>query len=159
MKIRTAITEDLEMILQVQKLAFQSEADLYNNCNIDPMVESMYDLKKDFSNPNKNIFAAIINNQVIGSVRTYTNNSNCQIQKLSVHPNFRRKGIGRNLVEQAELEQCNVERFTLFTGEKSEINISFYKKLGYSITNTQLYPDGVHMVYMEKESKKKELLI
>lgn len=158
MEIRKALISDLEEILVVQKLAFQSEAVLYNNSNIDPMVECIENLKKEFPDSNKKIFVAIKGSRIIGSIRTKTKGQICQIQKLSVHPYFQHKGVGKSLVKHAECSQINCKKFELFTGEKSEQNIRFYNKLGYAITNTELYPDGVHMVYMEKYCKNKVLI-
>ncbi|HXT84840.1 MAG TPA: hypothetical protein VN704_11020 [Verrucomicrobiae bacterium] len=47
--IKRASIDDLEEILQLQKQAYLSEADLYNNYNIKPLVQTLGNIKQDFS--------------------------------------------------------------------------------------------------------------
>lgn len=147
-KISKAITKDAGAILELQKLAYQSEAMLYNNFTISPLIQTLEDIKKQFCN---HIFLkAVLFNTIIGSVRAYENRGTCYIGRLIVNPDNQNKGIGKRLM--SEIEGCfsRVNRFELFTGSKSLKTISLYKKLGYRIINSEKINNDLEFVYLEK---------
>jgi hypothetical protein len=48
MEIEKATVFDAEEILTLQKLAYQSEAEIYNDFNIPPLVQTLESIEKDF---------------------------------------------------------------------------------------------------------------
>ncbi|NIV14476.1 MAG: GNAT family N-acetyltransferase, partial [Aliifodinibius sp.] len=50
MIITRATIDDAEGILTIQKLAFQSQAELYNDYSLPPLIQSIEELKTDFEN-------------------------------------------------------------------------------------------------------------
>jgi len=98
---------------------------------------------------------AIQENKIIGSVRAYEVNDSCYIGRLFVHPNFQKKGIGKRLIIEIENKFQNVDRYELFTGQKSINNISLYQKLGYKEYKKEKISDFIIRVYLEKLSNKK----
>ena len=115
-------------ILQLQKLAYQSEAKRYNNYNIPPLKQTIDEIKQQFKN--HIILKATDNNKIIGTVSAYEKDGTCFIGRLAVSPQNQNQGIGTALMN--EIEKCfNVRRFELFVGAKSENNIRLYRKLGY----------------------------
>lgn len=144
-----AVLSDAEEILALQKLAFIAEAEIYNDFSIAPLVQTIEDLKRDFSQ--KIIIKKVVGENIIGSVRGYTKDRTCHIGRLMVHPDFQNKGIGTALMFEIETmlrPQC--DRFEIFTGQKSDKNISLYKKLGYRVFETKNITPDLQFVYMDK---------
>ena len=48
MKIERAVIEDAPGIMALQKLAYRSEAQIYNDFSIQPLMQTMEDLKGEF---------------------------------------------------------------------------------------------------------------
>ena len=98
--IERATVADLELILTLQKLAYQSEARLYNNDLLSPLTESLDDLTRLFQT---HIFLiARSGDEIIGSVRAATKESRCHVGRLMVHPDYQRKGLGAHCWPQSK---------------------------------------------------------
>jgi GNAT superfamily N-acetyltransferase len=146
--ILKANQNDLETILQLQKDCYLSEAEIYNDYNIPPLQQDLKSLENEFKNTT--ILKAVINGEIVGSVRGFVENETAYIGKLIVKKDFQNKGIGRLLLDSIEsfFKDCN--RFELFTGIKSEKNLYLYNKLGYKEFKRQLINDNLTMIYLEK---------
>jgi ribosomal protein S18 acetylase RimI-like enzyme len=88
-------------------------------------------------NPEVILFVAKINNQIVGSVQlhlcTKQNGSHrAEIAKLMTHPNYRRNGIGRSLMQKAE-ERAKQEGRSLLVLDTREGDPSnhLYTSIGY----------------------------
>ena len=149
MGIERAIISDAEEILSLQKLAYRSEAEIYNDFNIPPLVQTLESIEKDFEN--QYFLKAVMDGKIIGSVRAYTKEGTCYIGRLIVHPDFQNRGIGTDLMNEIERIFNTRRRFELFTGDKSERNLYFYQKLGYKIFKKAKITDQTMIVYLEKK--------
>lgn len=148
MHIELANVADAPEILTLQKLAYQSEAELYNDFKLSPLTQTLDQLKEDFQ---KKIFLkAVIDRTIVGSVRAYQEGRNCYVSRLIVHPLYQNLGIGRKLMSQMELRFPAANRFEAFTGHKSKRNIFFHQKMGYKIFNSSKVTEVRERVYMEK---------
>lgn len=149
MEIERAIISDAEEILSLQKLAYRSEAEIYNDFNIPPLVQTLESIEKDFEN--QYFLKAVMDGKIVGSVRAYTKEGTCYIGRLIVHPDFQNRGIGTDLMNEIERIFNTCRRFELFTGDKSERNLYFYQKLGYKIFKKAKITDQTMIVYLEKK--------
>lgn len=145
--IEGASISDSEQILSLQKLAYQSEAETYNDCNIEPLVQTLELLQKQFED--HMILKAVLDDMIIGSVRANEQDGTCYIGKLMVHPDHQNLGIGKMLMSSIERHFPNC-RYELFTGSKSEKNITLYKKLGYKAFHENFISSDLSLIYMEK---------
>lgn len=148
MRIENTKFEDLLEILSLQKLAYQSEAEIYHDFSIPPLIQSQEQIEVEFRQ--KVFLKVVVKGKIIGSVRGYIDGGTCHIGRLIVHPDYQNKGIGSRLMGSLEERFPGVERYELFTGDKSERNLHLYQKLGYQIFKTQQLSDQVRLVYMEK---------
>lgn len=147
-KIQHANIADAEKILELQKLAYQSEARIYNDWSIPPLTQTLEEIKEEFT---ENTFLkACESGKIIGSVKVTINNGNYEIGRLTVHPDLQGKGIGTQLMLAVEAEFPLARRFELFTGSKSVRNIHLYEKLGYKIYSRKQLSELVELVFMEK---------
>lgn len=150
MKIEKAEKEDLQDILDLQYLAYQSEARLFHNMDIPPLKQTLEEVFHEYK---KGIILKARNEEgkIIGSVRGYMQDGTVFIGKLVVHPEEQGKGIGTKLLLSIEKEfRCN--RYELFTSTKSKRNIELYEKLGYQVFSERKITDELRFVYLEKES-------
>ena len=148
MTVLKAVQDDLQEILELQYLAYQSEAALFGNKDIPPLKETIEELTEEFNKGT--ILKLVEDDKIIGSVRAYAKNGTAYIGKLMVHPDHRCKGYGSLLLN--EIEKCFPEcRFELFTSTRSEDNIRLYQKLGYMIFDRKEITDELVFVYLEKQ--------
>jgi ribosomal protein S18 acetylase RimI-like enzyme len=147
-EILLADITDADEILALQKLAYQSEAELYQDPSIPPLTQSIEEIKSEFST--KTFLKACLNGKLVGSVRVSFNRGTCFVGRLIVHPEQQKKGIGTKLMETIENRFRSTKRFELFTGSRSEGNIHLYEKLGYRIFRKERLSAKVILVFMEK---------
>ena len=146
--IERAIVSDAEEILFLQKSAYRSEAEIYNDFNIPPLVQTLESIKNDFEN--QIFLKAVINRKIIGSVRAFGKEGTSYVGRLIVHPDFQNQGIGTKLMKEIEGVFKTCQRFELFTGDRSDRNLYLYKKLGYKIFNNGKITGQTNIVYLEK---------
>ena len=145
--ILEAEQSDLEVILQLQKDCYLTEAEIYNDYEIQPLKQDINSLVNEFKH--STILKAVINGEIIGSVRGYIENNTSYIGKLIVKREYQNKGIGRLLLDSME-SVFNCSRFELFTGLKSEKNLHLYTKQGYTEFKRQYIDDNLTLIYLEK---------
>ncbi len=148
MKIVGASLEDMKEILALQKSAYRSEAEIYNDYSIPPLVQTMDEIKDEFGR--KLFLKAISRDGIIGSIRAHTENGVCYIGRLIVDSSIQNKGVGGKLLAEIEKRFSSANRFELFTGDKSEKNRYFYKKYGYVEFGKEAISDELTLIYFEK---------
>ena len=147
-EIKRAERSDLQEILQLQYLAYQSEADLFGSRDIPPLKQTLDEVVEEY---NSGVILKIVDdtNTIIGSVRAKEIDGTVYIGKLMVHPDHQHKGYGTMLL--SEIEKCFPnKRYELFTSTRSLDNIRLYQKLGYTIFARKAVNDELEFVYMEK---------
>lgn len=151
-KVCKASFNDLEEILAIQKTAFLSEAELYNDYGIDALVQSIESIQADFEE--YTFFKATLNDEIVGSVKGRKTEEYCWVGRLIVKPAYQNRGIAKKLMAALEKEFCDVAYYLLFTGGKSVKNIQLYESIGYKIADQ--YADGKNpdliLVKMKKEN-------
>jgi ribosomal protein S18 acetylase RimI-like enzyme len=147
-RIIRADSADAAEILALQKIAYQSEALLYDDWMIPPLTQTLAQIEAEFAT--LFFLKAVQENRIIGSVRASLDSGTCLIGRLIVHPDYRRKGLGARLMGKIEEGFSASERFELFTGSKSADNIRLYQRLGYKIFREEELSPKVRLVFMEK---------
>ena len=149
MIIKNANISDASELLKLQKLAYQSEALIYNNYRIPPLIQTIEEVEDKFED---HIYLKVVDNgRIIGSIRgNVLDSRSVYIGRLIVHPDYQNLGIGAKLIEEIEASYPGFNRFELVTGYKSRKNIYFYQKMGYKIFKKELCPSGVYLLYLEK---------
>lgn len=148
MQIQTATLSDAKEILQLQRVAYESEAKIYNDPEIPPLTETLTQLKALFNN---HVFLkATVDGKIVGSVRACINNGSCHIGRLIVSPELQNRGIGTQLLSAIELQYWGCRRFELFTGIKSVKNIRLYERAGYKAFKTEAVSNKLSLICFEK---------
>lgn len=146
--ILEAELKEIDDILSLQKIAYQSEAEIYKDFSIPPLHQTIDEIKEEFE---RQLFLkAVENGKIIGSVRAYEKDDTCYIGKLIVGPAFQNKGAGTALMHEIEKRFKHVKRFELFTGYKSKKNLYLYNKLGYKEFRRDRSSKKLTLIYLEK---------
>ncbi len=148
MNIELAKRENASEILALQKLAYRSEAEIYNDFSIPPLTQTLEELLGEFET--HTVFKALLDTDLVGSVRTRVKGTTCYVGRLIVHPRVQNQGVGSLLMAYIEKYHPGVERFELFTGHRSVRNLYLYRKLGYSEFKREKINDSLVFVFMEK---------
>ena len=146
--IEKAQIEDLKEILELQYLAYQSEAKLFGDMDIPPLKQTIEEVCEEYK---KGIILKKVDDRgvIIGSVRAYQEGQTVYIGKLMVHPEMQKQGIGTKLLCEIENQYPN-QRYELFTSTKSSDNIRLYERLGYKKYKEEIVTPELQFVYLEK---------
>jgi ribosomal protein S18 acetylase RimI-like enzyme len=149
MIIEKAEFDDLAEILSLQKLAYQSEAAIYNDYTIPPLVQTLEGIREDFKK--QMILKATSDGKIAGSIRAFEKDGTCYIGRVIVHPDHQNQLLGSSLMHSIEERFNHCRRFELFTGKDSVKNNYFYQKLGYRIFKEEPQNEKLTLVYLEKK--------
>ena len=152
MFIAKAKKGDLLSILQLQYLAYQSEAQLLNNFAIPPLQQTIEKLQEEWIKGFV-LKATGENDEIIGSVRGFIENNTLFIGKLIVQPDRQGRGIGTKLLTHVETMYPQL-RYELFTSNRSVNNIRLYEKMGYVRFKEQQISPELTFIYLEKKPEK-----
>lgn len=139
---------DLEEILALQRLAYQSEARLLNNDAIPPLTQTPEDVRAEFR---EGIFLKAVDEEgrIVGSVRGVVRDGTLFVGKLMVHPDRQGQGLGSRLRQEIE-KACPQPRLELFTSDRSAANIRLYERNGYVRCKEKAVSPDLTLVYLEK---------
>ncbi len=154
-EIARASAADAAEILALQKLAYLSEAELYNDYAIPPLTQTIGELVTDFGR--KTFLKAVEEGRIIGSVNGFMKGDRCLVGRLMVHPDFQGRGIGTMLMKAIEESFADARSWELFTGELSVKNIRLYERLEYRVVRKEQFQGSrFAIVIMEKTRNPKK---
>ena len=146
-EIIMADESDAEEILRLQYAAYQSEAAIYNNYSVQPLMQTLEQTLDEFKE--STVLKAVLNRKIIGSVRAAEKENSVYIGKLMVLPEYQNAGVGKRLLKMIE-GMFSGKRYWLITGDKSEKNLRLYEKCGYSRFKTEEASTWLTLIYLEK---------
>ena len=147
-RIERASADDAPAILALQRLAYQSEARLYDDFDLPPLTQALDSLRAEFEGAR--VLKALEGDVLVGSVRARDADGTCHVGRLIVSPQLQGRGLGTRLLRSIEAEFPKVDCFELFTGSRSEANIRLYERLGYRRSREQVLSPAVTLVFLEK---------
>ncbi|TLQ46975.1 GNAT family N-acetyltransferase [Streptomyces marianii] len=152
--ISAATAEDAEQILKLQYLCYQSEAELYGDYRMEPLIQTLGELRAELDRGHA--LVARLGDEVIGSVRgEIDGEGTATIGRLIVHPRMQRHGLGGRLLDAIEAQFAGepaARRFRLLTGHRSERNLRLYRGHGYATVSTRVLTPKLTLVTMEKDA-------
>lgn len=130
------------------RAAYVSEAQLYGDPFIPPLVESVEQVRKVIESGV--VLKAVEGARIVGSVRGQLQGSTCLVGRLVVAPDRQGAGLGTALLTALHEEVAQAEAFDLFTGHLSAGNLRLYRRLGYRETGRERMDDHLTLVHMRR---------
>jgi predicted N-acetyltransferase YhbS len=150
-QIERATAADAQEILALQRAAYSSEAALYDEPRLPPMVQGIDDLRQEISTAL--CLKAVTDGRIVGSVRARVEGEICHLGRLIVAPDLQGSGIGTLLMGEIEAATGgDCAQFEVFTGHLSTRNLALYRRLGYHETARERVSDRVELVYLRKDA-------
>ncbi len=86
-------------------------------------------------------FVAEENGEIVGAIMVGNDGRRGYIYHTSVHPDFRGRGIARNLVKCAlnELKKLKINKVALVVFERNKTGNTFWEKLGFNVRDDLVY--------------------
>lgn len=141
---------DAGEMLTVQRAAYLSEAQLYGDPFIAPLVESLDQVRAVLSS-DAVVFTARRGGRLAGAVRGQFSGQTCLIGRLVVAPDLQGQGIGTRLMRAIEVAAADrADVLILFTGHLSDGNLRLYRRLGYTETRRERVAAHLILVHMRK---------
>jgi ribosomal protein S18 acetylase RimI-like enzyme len=147
-KVEIASVKDAPEILELQQLAYISEAETYSDFSIPPLTQTIEEMQDDFRK--YTVLKATDNGVIVGSVRGMITLDSVYVGRLMVDPEYQNKGLGTRLMLAIESAFPQAKKFTLGTGHRSLRNLYLYDKLGYKIAGSEVVNDNLTVVRLEK---------
>jgi ribosomal-protein-alanine N-acetyltransferase len=131
---------DLDAVVAIEKRAF-----------VQPWSREVF--ARELRVPFSKVVLARIEGEIVGYACRWLHPDAVEIQNVAVHPDWRRRSIGRRLVEIVldEARAAGVRRGLLEVRRYNRPALSLYRKLGFRETGTRqgYYSDGEDAVLME----------
>jgi ribosomal protein S18 acetylase RimI-like enzyme len=149
--IRRAAADDAGEILTVQRAAYVTEAQLYGDPFLAPLVEPLEQVRALFDDPDTVVLKAVEGSRLVGAVRAKVREGTCLVGRLVVAPDRQGRGVGAALMTAVEAEMAGrATALVLFTGHLSAANLRLYRRLGYTEFRRERVSDHLVLVHLRK---------
>ena len=150
--IVAATAADAGETMTVQRAAYVSEAQLYDNPMFTALTETLDDVRAAIATGG--VLIARHGTRLVGAVRGQLVDDACEVGRLVVAPDMQRRGIGATLLAAIETRFAAAHRFVLHTGDRSAANLRLYERVGYTRSRIEPIADTVSLVYLEKPGQR-----
>lgn len=159
LSVEKAIPADNILLTQMQREAFEKEADLFRiEKNRGPGGYDSLERNAELIEKGR-LFKIIIQDEVVGgAVVTVENNHKARLNRIFVSPRRQGNGIGSQAVGVIEGMYPEISTWEIDTPSWSIRNQRFYQRLGYRRITHSLEPDSGFILYIyRKETKGDDL--
>ena len=147
MRIERAGPADAGEILTVQRAGYVTEAQLYGDPFLPPLVDSLDRVLEVIKSAT--VLKAVEDDRIIGAVRGQVSGATCVVGRLVVAPDSQGRG-GTTLLTSLHEAVPGAAVFDLFTGHLSG-SLRLYRRLGYRETRRERVHDHLTLIHLRKE--------
>jgi ribosomal protein S18 acetylase RimI-like enzyme len=108
----------------------------------------------DLQNSDETFVGYWVDGQLAGVLSYEQRDEGIHIDRLVVHPDYFRRGIGRALLQWLETAVSSSPHITVSTAAKNQPAIQLYQSQGYTIVQYTALPDGLELALLRKEMKR-----
>lgn len=150
-ELRPASQLDVGEILTVQRAAFVTEAQVYGDPSIPPLIQTFGDLERELRAGVA--LKAMLGHRLVGAIRGRTEGQTFHVGRLAVAPDMQGRGIGTRLLTELEnVAALDVARFELSVGSLSLPHLRIFERSGYHEFRRERMRSNLELVFMEKPS-------
>jgi ribosomal protein S18 acetylase RimI-like enzyme len=143
--------DDAGELLTLQRAAFVTEAQVYGDPNLQPLVQTLRDLERELERGVG--LKAVLGHRMVGAIRGRVEGHTCHIGRLAVAPDMQGRGIGSRLLEEFEARLAlDVARFELYVGSLSLPHVRLFERFHYQEFRRERMASNLELVFMEKPS-------
>nr|WP_221473868.1 GNAT family N-acetyltransferase [Planomonospora venezuelensis] len=136
--------------MTVQRAAYVSEAQLYGDPFIPPLIEPVEQVRNAIETGT--VLVARDGGRIVGAVRGRLSRTTCLVGRLVVAPDLQGRGIGGALLAALHEQEAAALAFDLFTGHLSDGNLRLYRRHGYRETRRERMSDHLTLVHLRRET-------
>jgi GNAT superfamily N-acetyltransferase len=149
-RVERAVPADAGEILTVQRAAYATEAQLYGDPFILPLVESLEQVRAVLAG-DAVVLVARRGTRLAGAVQGRFREQTCLVGRLAVAPDLQGQGIGTWLMREIEDAAAGrADTLTLSTTHLSESSLRLCRRLGYAETHRERLAAHLTLVHMRK---------
>ena len=129
--IRRATAEDAPAVFSIIQKAFNEYSRITGQTNLEALYETVEDILKEIQT--KVVFIAIINNNIVGTVKLGIKGDEAYLSRFAVDYNSQNTGIGKSLMNEVDtyLKEMGVTKVTLHTSSKHDVLMRLYYGIGF----------------------------
>lgn len=147
-KFRRATREDVDRILEINRLSFYEDYKKYGVCPA--YTETPKGLYTYITN--QLIYVIVYGDKIVGNMIINVENLGFyDLEVISIHPDYHNKGIGQKAMLFIEEDNPHVKQWLLHTPHLNTRNHYFYEKLGYIKVDEFRYNDQLTMFEFRKK--------
>ena len=133
MNIREMVEEDYDQVYQ-----------LWLSCagmGLNDLDDSKEGIARFLQRNPQTCLVAVENQMIIGAILVGSDGRRAYIYHTAVHPNYRRRGIARQLVETVltVLDELKIHKVALVVFKRNTEGNRFWEKLGFSVREDLIY--------------------
>ena len=131
-------------IRKMQILDYENIYALWLSCKgmgLNNVDDSKDGIKKFLDRNPDTCFIAEVNKKIVGVIMAGHDGRRGFIYHTAVHPEYRRQGIARKLVESAmnALKECGINKVALVVFAKNQDGNCFWEKIGFTVRDDLVY--------------------
>lgn len=140
---------DAGELFTLQRAAYLSEAKLYREWNLPPLMETLAETTAIIEQTT--VLKAVLGSRIVATGRARQDGPTLHLGRFAVAPDLQGRGLGTRLIAALEATaDPGTEHFALFTGMNSEPNLRLYKRCGYNEHHRSPGLPGIELVHLEK---------
>ena len=150
-------------VQDLQEVSIQTFTETFKDNNseksLNDYLNTAYELtklEKELENPHSEFYFAYFNNELAGYLKININDAQSEkmgenaleVERIYIKKSFKRRGIGRHLIETAEKKEKKYQKNLMWLGvwEYNPKAIAFYETLGFKVI-------GAHSFFMGEEEQ------
>lgn len=150
-------------VQDLQEVSIQTFTETFKDNNseksLNDYLNTAYELtklEKELENPHSEFYFAYFNNELAGYLKININDAQSEkmgenaleVERICIKKSFKRRGIGRHLIETAEQLAKKYQKNLMWLGvwEYNPKAIAFYETLGFKVI-------GAHSFFMGEEEQ------
>lgn len=135
-----------EQVVQLQKAAYNIEAQLIHFYDIPPLMEKVSELQAC----GEIFYGYFLNNTLEGIISYKVIEGTLDIHRVAVHPEYFKRGIAGSLLQFVEEHNSGIKRFIVCTGKENLPAVNLYLKNNYHLVKDIEIAKKVYLTELEK---------